>query len=122
MKPPLEEIVLDWRRQLTFSTPGKTSSGELVIERIAFLPQRGKWGCYWRIDHVRPDANQPIYGEDPLHALTNSLGVIAALLHESGVPDLQISWQYPGDNSGFPVEWDLTRRSSEPRASLPFTL
>jgi hypothetical protein len=118
MKTPPEEIVLDWRRQLTFSTPGKTSSGELVIERIAFLPDRQSWGCYWRIDYVRPDAIQPIYGDDPLHALTNSLGVIAALLRESGVPDLQISWQSPDDNCGFPVEWDLTRRCSEPRDSV----
>ena len=112
MRTPREDIVLDFKRELTFTTPGNTSKGELVIERIAYFPERGTWGCYWRIDFVRPNAIQPIYGGDPLHALTQSLGVIAALLHDSGVPDLQISWKSPDDNGGFPAEWDLTRRCS----------
>jgi hypothetical protein len=47
---PPENIVLDFRRELTFTTPTKTTKGELVIERIAFLPELGAWGCYWRID------------------------------------------------------------------------
>ena len=112
MSAPPETIVLNFRRELTFTTPTKTTKGELVIERIAFLPDRGSWGCYWRIDYVRPDSIQPIYGDDPLHALTQSLAVIASLLHDSGAPDLYISWQSPNDDSGFPAQGDLTRRST----------
>jgi hypothetical protein len=99
-----DDIVLDLRRELTFRTAGKTQKGEVHIEKIAFFPDRKCWGCFWSISFIRPSLRQPIYGEDPLQALTLSLSTISALLRDSGLRDVEVWWTSEGDNGGFHIQ------------------
>jgi hypothetical protein len=102
------EIVLDIRRELTFRSGDSTRKGELHIEKIAYFPDRQCWGCFWSISFIRPSSRQPIYGEDPLQALTLSLSTISALLRESSVRDMDVWWLAEGDKGGFQHTSDET--------------
>ena len=98
------DIVLNFRRELSFRTVADTRKGEVHIERISFIADRRCWACYWSISFIRPRSDQPIYGEDPLQALILTLSFITSLLRSPGTPDLQIWWLTEGDNGGFPVQ------------------
>jgi len=99
----MDDIVLNFRRELTFSGGGKISKGELNIPRIVFLPERQQWGCHWSITFIKPEPTQYIYGDDPLQALTRTLQAASALLQDSGIPDLKVWWQTEGDDGGLPI-------------------
>jgi hypothetical protein len=98
------DIVLNFRRELTFRTGSNTRKGEVHIDRLSFLEERHCWGCYWSVSFVRPRSDQPIFGEDALQALTLTLALISSLLRDPGTPGLQIWWLSEGDNGGFPVQ------------------
>jgi hypothetical protein len=99
----MEDILLNLRRELTFSAGGKISKGELTIPRIVFLADKAQWCCHWRISFIKPEPTQCIRGEDPLQALTRTLQAVSALLQNSGIPDLKVWWKTEGDNGGLPV-------------------
>ena len=99
----MEDIVLNFRRELTFSRGGKISKGELSIPRIVFLPDKRQWGCHWSISFIKPEPTQYTRGDDPLQALTRALQAVSLLLRDSGIPDLKVWWQAEGDNGGLPV-------------------
>ena len=48
----MDDIVLDFRRELTFSVGSDTCQGELKIPKIVYLPERKKWGCHWSITFI----------------------------------------------------------------------
>src|ERR1035438_1191103 len=98
----MDDITLNFRRELTFSAGGKISKGELNIPKIVFLPDKQQWGCHWSISFIKPEPSQYIRGDDPLQALTRTLHTVSALLRDSGVPDLKVWWQTEGDNGGLP--------------------
>jgi hypothetical protein len=99
----MDDIVLNFRRELTFSAVGKISKGELSIPKVIFLAERRQWGCHWSIDHIKPNPAQFVRGDDPLEALTRALKAASALLQDSGIPDLKAWWKTEGDNGGLPV-------------------
>ena len=97
----MDDIVLDFRRELTFSVGSDTCQGELKIPKIVYLPERKKWGCHWSITFIKEEP-MCIYGDDPLQALTRTLEAVSKLLQNSGIPDLKVWWKNEGDN-GMPL-------------------
>jgi len=99
----MQDIMLNFRRELTYSRGGRVSKGELSIPKIVFLPESKQWGCHWSISFIKPESSQHIRGDDPLEALTRTLQVVSALLLASGIPDLKVWWKTEGDNGGLPA-------------------
>ena len=99
----MEDIVLNFQRELTFSAGGKKSKGQLSIPRIVFLPERNQWGCHWSISFIKPEPTHYTRGDDPLEALSRTLQAASALLQDSGIPGLKVWWRTEGDNGGLPV-------------------
>ena len=96
----MNEVLLNFRRELTFSKDGSISKGEINIPKIVFIPEKKQWGCYWSISFIKPDSRQCIFGDDPLQALSRTLEIASSLLQDSGIADLKVWWQFEGDNGG----------------------
>ncbi len=87
------------RRKLNFRFRGKHRTGFVRIGSI-FQKANGMWACRCQLDFIY-DIGGKIYGEDPLHALTNCLSFMRSLIRGSEKDGWKIWWLYKGDHGGF---------------------
>ena len=85
-------------RQLTIGINGVRRRGELRIGDLKEC-RPGRWACYWSITFLGDDPS-PIYGEDPLQALTRCLFFLEQFVRGSERDGVEIWWQSPGDHAG----------------------
>jgi hypothetical protein len=113
----MQPIILDFERQLNFTTGDETRKGKLIVSRIEFVEERDAWACYWSLDFVKLH-HTPVYGRDPLESLMVALWQAFELVQNSGIPGVQIWWREVGDNGGLaqllPSD-ELRTRKAPPR-------
>jgi hypothetical protein len=68
----MNEIPLNFCRELKFEIKGKVLTGKLCIETLKFSEEKQTWECRWSLDHLYPNAVS-FTADDALGALVRTL-------------------------------------------------
>lgn len=97
----MNDIPLNFSRELTFELHGRRLSGKLSIERLHFNEVQQKWECRWSLDYLYPNTVS-FMGDDPMGALIRTLQFASEFIRSSNKDGHKVYWQYAGDNAGLP--------------------
>ena len=95
-----QRVVLNISRTLTIRAKGRTSAVRLCIRSLE-RRKNGKWLCSWSIGKLCPRG--AAFGNDPVDALATCITIIGLFVSGTEADGIQVWWQKPGDNAGFPV-------------------
>jgi hypothetical protein len=99
----MNEIPLNFLRELNFEIKGEKRRGKLSIESLNFNDKKKKWECRWSLDHLYSNTVS-FTGDDPLSALVRTLEFASDFVRGSNEDGFKVYWQFEGDNAGLPFK------------------